>query len=107
MCELTAVTTTITSTVVSTREYDTVNRLISVTTDGQVRTMEWSDAGELLRNGDDTYRWDAAGRLVSATVDGVANHYLYLGGAEGLIWKWREHRHSGRCSHIIGGSYRR
>ena len=52
---MTAVTTTITSTVVSTREYDIANRLITVTTDGQVRTLEWSDAGELLRDGNDTY----------------------------------------------------
>ena len=49
---MTAVTTTITSTVVSTREYDIANRLITVTTGGQVRTLEWSDAGELLRDGD-------------------------------------------------------
>jgi len=76
---MTAVTTTITSTVVSTREYDIANRLITVTTDGQVRTLEWSDAGELLRDGDDRYQWDAAGRLVSATVDGVSNRYAYLG----------------------------
>jgi YD repeat-containing protein len=52
---LTATTTTLTSTV--------------VTTDGVPRTLAWSDAGELLRDGDDTYQWDAAGRLTQTTVD--------------------------------------
>jgi len=63
----------------------TVNRLITVTTDGDVRTLEWSAAGELLRDGDPStgsgraYQWDAAGRLARATVDGVSSRYAYLG----------------------------
>jgi RHS repeat-associated protein len=32
-----------------------------------------------LRDGDDTYQWNTAGRLVSATVDGVTSRYAYLG----------------------------
>jgi RHS repeat-associated protein len=60
-------------------DYDAANRLITVTMDGVTRTLEWSDAGELLRDGTDTYTWDAAGRLASATVDGVTSYYAYLG----------------------------
>jgi uncharacterized protein RhaS with RHS repeats len=32
-----------------------------------------------LRDGNDVYTWDAAGRLASATVDGVTSYYAYLG----------------------------
>jgi RHS repeat-associated protein len=76
---MTAVTATITSTVVTTKTYDAANRLTTITTEGAVRTLDWSAAGELLRDGDDTYTWDAAGRLISATVDGTMNRYAYLG----------------------------
>jgi RHS repeat-associated protein len=84
---MTALTATITNTVVTTRVYDAANRLITVTTDGVARTLEWSDVGELLRDGDpstgsgqaDAYAWDAAGRLVRARVDGMLNRYAYLG----------------------------
>jgi RHS repeat-associated protein len=74
-----ALTATITNTVVTTKVYDAANRLITVTTGGVARTLEWSDAGELLHDGDDAYAWDAAGRLVWARVDGVLNRYAYLG----------------------------
>jgi RHS repeat-associated protein len=76
---MTALTATITNTVVTTKAYDAANHLIAVTSDGAVRTLDWSAAGELLRDGDDTYTWDAVGRLASATVDGVTSRYAYLG----------------------------
>jgi len=76
---MTAVTATITSTVVTTKTYDAANRLTTVTTEGAVRTLDWSAAGELLRDGNDIYEWNAAGRLVGATVDGMSNRYAYLG----------------------------
>jgi RHS repeat-associated protein len=87
---MTALTATITNTVVTTKVYDAANRLITVTTGGVARTLEWSDAGELLRDGDDAYAWDAAGRLVRARVDGVLNRYAYLGDG-------------GRISMTVGG----
>jgi hypothetical protein len=74
-----AVTTMTTSTVVSTREDDIVNRLIIIITGGDLRVLEWSDVGEPLRDGSDTYQWNAIARLVRATVDGVTSHYAYLG----------------------------
>jgi hypothetical protein len=87
---MTALTTTITSTVVTTKSYDAANRLTTVTTDGVLRTLEWSDAGELLQDGDDTYQWDAAGRLARATVEGVTGRFAYLGDG-------------GRISMTVGG----
>jgi RHS repeat-associated protein len=76
---MTTLTATITNTVVTTKTYDAANRLHTVTAGGVARTLDWSGAGELLRDGDDTYTWDAAGRLVSATVEGVKSRYAYLG----------------------------
>jgi hypothetical protein len=52
--EVTAVTTAITATVVSTRECHVSDRLITSATDGNERTPEWSDAGELLQDGSET-----------------------------------------------------
>jgi RHS repeat-associated protein len=79
MGNMMAMTTTMTNTVVTTKAYDAANRLITVTANGAARTLEWSDSGELLRDGDDTYEWDTAGRLVRATVDGVTSRFAYLG----------------------------
>jgi RHS repeat-associated protein len=76
---MTAMTATITNTVATAKAYDAANRLTSVTTDGVTRTLEWSNAGELLRDGDDTYAWNSAGRLVRATVGGVTSRFAYLG----------------------------
>jgi RHS repeat-associated protein len=76
---MTVMTTTITSTVVTTKSYDAANRLTAVTAGGVPRTLAWSDAGELLQDGDDTYQWDAAGRLTQATVEGVTSRFAYLG----------------------------
>ena len=56
----------ITNTMVTTKAYDAANWLITVTTEGAVRTLEWNNAGELPRDGDPStgsgraYAWDAA-----------------------------------------------
>jgi RHS repeat-associated protein len=44
-----------------------------------VLAFEDRAAGELLRDGDDTYQWNAAGRLTRATVEGVTSRFAYLG----------------------------
>jgi YD repeat-containing protein len=87
---MTAMTATTTSTVVTTKSYDATNRLITVTADGVPRTLAWSDADELLRDGDNTYQWNAAGRLARATVEGVTGRFAYLGDG-------------GRISMTVGG----
>jgi YD repeat-containing protein len=100
--------------VVTTKSYDAANRLITVTTDGVPRTLAWSDAGELLQDGDDTYQWDAAGRLTRATVEGVTSRFAYLGDGGVVLFRGqniddgggRDHDLHAGCGRAAGAGHR-
>ncbi|MGH2454912.1 MAG: LamG-like jellyroll fold domain-containing protein [Candidatus Limnocylindria bacterium] len=78
--------------------YDDGDRLTSVTPPGQPVIVYTSDAnGNSLTAGTDTFAWDAAGRLLSATVGGTTETYTYAGegrrlsvtsGGSTTAWLW-------------------
>ena len=50
--------------------HDAADRITSVTPPGESPiAYTWNDNGTLTARGSDTFNWDAADRLVSATVD--------------------------------------
>jgi len=64
------VTTPLSGTVVTSYDYDSADRLITVTRAGVPTSYTWSDRGELLTDGAQSYQWDAAGRLVGVSGPG-------------------------------------
>ncbi len=78
-------TTPLSGTVVTTYTLDAANRLTGrQVSDGRSYSYEWSDRNELLAEetqGVDvrTFEWDAAGRLVEATVFTLTTHFTYAG----------------------------
>jgi RHS repeat-associated protein len=55
------------------------NRLLSTRSPTAARTHTYDAAGNLTHDGIVSYRYDAQGRMQSATTPGVTTHYLYNG----------------------------
>jgi len=72
----TAMTKTITSTLVTTYTYDAANRL--ATQNGQ-SLFTWDANGNLLSDGSTTYAYDFANRLISTTLSSVNTQFAYNG----------------------------
>jgi RHS repeat-associated protein len=65
----------------TTYAYDDADQLTSVAPPGQQAIeYSWDDNGNLLERGTDTYDWDAADRMTSATVGSVTTDMVYRGG---------------------------
>ena len=73
----TAMTKTITSTLVTTYTYDVANRLSAIS--DQPSAVAWDANGNMLSDGGAAYEYNQANRLISATVNSVNTHFVYNG----------------------------
>jgi YD repeat-containing protein len=68
-------TATITSTLVTTYQYDAANRL----TNAAGVTYTWDNNGNLINDGSSIYRYDSANRLISTTLNSTTSLFNYNG----------------------------
>jgi YD repeat-containing protein len=93
----TAMTRTITSTLVTTYTYDAVNRLSVV---GGQSSVAWDANGNLLSDGTAAYEYNQANRLISATVAGVTTQFAYNGDGVRLQVRRAQDERDGRMRDV-------
>ncbi len=94
-------TTALDETTVTTYTYDTLNRLLVSKSPGRLAPYTWDDRGNLTSDGDFTYVYDTAGRMVQAEHITTALTLVYTYTADGLrvaesvdgdvtsfVWDW-------------------